>query len=141
MSIFNTCVKFVLTLFTSTLEVASLLDESMFRWGRFLLLKSYYYFINRKAYGRYDNDCAVTLETEGIFFCIYQAYFSSSSNVSVELHIKTTKVEMSKYFRPDAFHTTETQQDVSSDNNRHTAMKRIYIKFLSLLFPIIVNVF
>jgi len=41
LSIFITCVKLALTLVTSTLEVASLLDESMFRWGRFLFLRSW----------------------------------------------------------------------------------------------------
>jgi hypothetical protein len=66
---------------------------------------------------------------------VYQTYFSSSStNVSVEPHIKASKLTRSKYFRPDALHTTETQKFVSSCNTRYTVMKGIYIKFLSLRF-------
>lgn len=101
----------------------------------FFFLRVDYYFIDRKAYCSYDNDGTITLATEGIFFCVNQTYFSSSSNnVSVKLHIKASKVKMSKYFRPDAFHATETQQDVSSYNTRYTPMNGIYINFLSLLY-------
>jgi len=77
------------------------------------------------------------LQQTGIFFCFYQVQFSSSSNnASVELHIKASKVTRSKYFRPDDFHVTETQQDVSSCSTRNTDMNGFYIKFLSLLYYI-----